>query len=165
MSHYDAEYERTITPGLPSNGRALVLVAEPNLERRAEFVQALERAGYEVACITDPARAAAEAGRMMPALVIARVVNAGTDGFSLCREFRLGDATRDTPLLVVTDLDDLFAREQIVRAGATAILVEPLRRSLLLRHVRRMLARGVRTGQVRSVMLRTAATAITRPAL
>ena len=95
----------------------------------------------------------------MPALVIARVVDAGTDGFSLCREFRHGAATKDTPLLVLTDLDDLFAREQIVRAGATAILVEPLRRSLLLRHVRRLLARGARTGQLRNASLSAAPTA------
>jgi len=165
MSHYDVEYEGSITPGPRSIGRAAVLVAEPRLERRAEFAQTLERAGYEVICIADPARAAAEAARLMPALVIARVANAGTDGFSLCREFRLGAATKDTPLLVLTDVDDLFAREQIVRAGATAILVEPLRRSLLLRHVRRLLARGVRTGQLRNLSGSAAAPTANRAAL
>ena len=54
MSHYDVEYEGSITPGLRPSGRAPVLIAEPRLDRRAEFVQALERAGYEVICIADP---------------------------------------------------------------------------------------------------------------
>jgi DNA-binding response OmpR family regulator len=98
-----------------------------------------------VRSIAEPSEVPAEAGRILPALIIARVNDSITDGFMLCRGLRSVAETRDTPLLILMRLDDMYTREQIVRAGATAILIEPLRRTLLLRQVRRLLARGART--------------------
>jgi sigma-B regulation protein RsbU (phosphoserine phosphatase) len=145
MLYHDGEHDGSITRADASaKPRALVLVAEPDRERRAAFAEALQAGGYAVASIEDPARAAAETLQVMPALVIARLRDAA-DGFSLCRELRAVPATRDIPLLVLMQFDDQFTREQIVRAGATSILIEPLRRTLLLRQVRRLLARGART--------------------
>ncbi len=164
MSQYDAEQDDSIDAGASTNTRPLVLIAEPDAECRAAFVQVLEGAGYAVASIPDPSRTAQEAVRVMPALIIARVTDPVTDGFTLCRELRSSPDTRDTPLLVLTRLDDPYAREQIVRAGATAILTEPLRRTLLLRQVRRQLARGARTSHSRSMSWSAAILTESRPA-
>ena len=131
--------------------RPLVLVAEPDAENRTALTVALQQAGYAVTTIVDPATTAAEAVRVMPALIVARLANPLADGYSLCRDLRADPETRDTPLLVLTRVDDLYTREQIVRAGATAILIEPLRRTLLLRQVRRLLARGARTSPSRNM--------------
>ena len=149
MSLHDSEEIESIDGGPSAETRPLVLVAEPDHACRNTFVQVLQGAGYSVATIPDPSRTADEAARLMPALIIARVTDPATDGFSLCRDVRASPNTRHTPLLVLTRLDDPYTREQIVRAGATAILTEPLRRTLLLRQVRRQLARGARTGHVR----------------
>jgi DNA-binding response OmpR family regulator len=144
MEHFDTECNDSIGDAAGETG-ALVLVAEPDAERRRTFTDALQQAGYTVRCIAEPSEAAAEAGRILPALIIARVTDAMADGFTICRTLRSVPETRDTPLLILMRLDDMFTREQIVRAGATAILIEPLRRTLLLRQVRRLLARGART--------------------
>ena len=60
-----------------------------------------------------------------------------TSKFPLCERL----VERSYGVLVLTRFDDPYTREQIVRAGATAILIEPMRRALLLRQIRRLLAR------------------------
>jgi CheY-like chemotaxis protein len=149
MSQHEREEIDSIDEGPCPDARPLVLVAEPDSVCRTTFAEVLQSAGYGVATIPDPSRTVDEAARLMPALIIARVTDPATDGFSLCRDLRASAGTRATPLLVLTRLDDPYTREQIVRAGATAILTEPLRRTLLLRQVRRQLARGARTSHSR----------------
>ena len=164
MSQHESEEAESIEQEASTEARPLVLIAEPDGACRAAFVEALRAAGYGVASIPDPVRTVEEAARVLPALIIARVTDPVTDGFSLCRELRASPDTRDTPLLVLTRLDDPYAREQIIRAGATAILTEPLRRTLLLRQVRRQLARGARTAQSRSMSWSAGFVTDSRPA-
>ena len=82
-----------------------------------------------------------------PDVIIVRLNEPGRD-LTFCRQVRAEGATRNVPVIVVTDVDDAHMRDQIVRSGATSILVEPIRRVILLRHVRRLLAR-VRAHQPR----------------
>jgi CheY-like chemotaxis protein len=162
MPHYDTEHAGSITLA-PAKTRAVVLFAEPDAERRTAFSEALEQAGYAVTAIAEPSNLAVEAGRVIPALIIARLADPIADGFNVCRELRSAPDTRDTPLLILTRLDDMYTREQIVRAGATAILIEPLRRTLLLRQVRRLLARGSRTSHFRNISWSAGAFTVSRP--
>jgi DNA-binding response OmpR family regulator len=163
MPHYEMEYDGSIAP-TAGETRTLVLLAEPDAERRTTFTHALQQAGYAVRSVEDPSQVAAEAGRVLPALIIARVADPIGDGFSVCRALRGVPETRDIPLLILTRLDDMYTREQIVRAGATAILIEPLRRTLLLRQVRRLLARGARTAHSRSTSWSAGAFTVNRAA-
>jgi DNA-binding response OmpR family regulator len=163
MPHHNAQYDRSIAPK-PGDAPALVLLAEPDAERRTTFAQALQQAGYAVKSIQESSEVAAEAGRVLPDLIIATVADATADGFVMCRALRAVPETRDLPLLILTRLDDMYTREQIVRAGATAILIEPLRRTLLLRQVRRLLARGARTGHSRSTSWSAGAFTVSRAA-
>ena len=156
---------------IPYHVNAVVTREKTVKERRSliakvmrAFTEALQQAGYIVASVADPAQTAAEAARVAPALIIARLGDPMGDGFTLCRELRGAPDTRDIPLLVLMRFDDLYTREQIVRAGATSILIEPLRRTLLLRQVRRLLARGARTGQSRSMSWSAGALTVSRPA-
>ena len=102
--------------------RPLVLIAEPDTACRTAFVEVLRGAGYGVASIPDPSRTVDEAARLMPALIIARVTDPVTDGFSLCRDVRASAETRATPLLVLTE-QDMYER----------LLGSPVERSTWLR--------------------------------
>jgi DNA-binding response OmpR family regulator len=117
----------------------LAMIAEGDAQRRTLYEVVLREAGYNVIEVTD-ARAMA-AAHLVPALIIVQLVNPNLAGFALFSELRTRADTRDTPVIVLTRFDDVYTREQIVRSGATAILVEPLRPALLLRQVRRLLAR------------------------
>jgi CheY-like chemotaxis protein len=118
----------------------LLLVADPDVDRREHHAGILRGAGYEVAAVTALADAAGSFASAPPALIILQLVSGSADEFAACRGVRTSTDTRDTPVLVLTRIDDPYTRDQIVRSGATAILIEPLRSALLLRQVRRLLA-------------------------
>jgi CheY-like chemotaxis protein len=150
MTNDDSEQEPSTVPGEqePRTARALILIAESDPQRRTLYTDILREAGYEVVNVRNAAMALTEAAQLAPDLIIAQLSEPTTDGFELCRKLRLDADTRHTPLLVLTRFDDPYTREQIVRAGATAILIEPMRRALLLRQVHRLLARARAHGPV-----------------
>jgi two-component system cell cycle response regulator len=143
MTYDDSEQERSSLPDAhePRTALALVLMAEPDPQRRMLYTQVLQEAGYEVVNVRSAATLLTEAAQLSPDLIIAQLSEPTVDGFALCRKLRAEADTRHTPVLVLTRFDDPYTREQIVRAGATAILIEPMRRALLVRQVRRLLAR------------------------
>ena len=73
------------------------------------------------AAVQQAATLLTEAAQLAPDLIIAQLSEPTVDGFALCRKLRAEADTRHTPVLVLTRFDDPYTREQIVRAGATAI--------------------------------------------
>lgn len=116
-----------------------ILLVEPELDNRARYATLLSEAGYDVRLAEDGA-ISEEASRAGAALVVAHLPDVA-EGMRQCRMFRAADATRDTPLLVLTRFDDAYVRELMVRSGATALLMEPPRDWLLLGQVSRILTR------------------------
>jgi DNA-binding response OmpR family regulator len=125
-----------------------ILLASAGKTIDESYVQVLQDAGYTVMTVPDANAAAVEKIRPAPDLIIARLQDERTDSLLLCRTLRSNPATRGVPIIVLTRWDDMQTREQILRAGATAISVEPLPRSLLLRQVRRVLARSASRKQL-----------------
>jgi CheY-like chemotaxis protein len=118
----------------------LLVIADPEAERRAHHAELLRQAHYDVLALDSAADAIVRAAESVPALIILQLVNPTADGFADCRLVRTTADTRHTPVLVLTRFDDPYTRDQLVRSGATAILAEPLEQTLLLRQVRRLLA-------------------------
>lgn len=138
MSHDDQQNEATNLSKRLAPARATVLlVADSETAHGAACAAALQEAGYDVVDVAYTDSAAPS-----PSLIIVQLLDQSHDGLSLCRKLRTDLATRDVPVIVVTKVDDAHTREQIVRSGATSILVEPVRRTLLLRQVRRLLVRA-----------------------
>jgi DNA-binding response OmpR family regulator len=133
--------EATAPSGEPAPGATagVILLADPDERRRDTYATSLLEAGFEVAAVGDDASAIAAANRALSAIVISHITAAGTADLGLCRQLRAAAATRDVPVIVLTALDDEHTREQIVRAGATTILIEPLKQGLLVRRVRRVI--------------------------
>jgi CheY-like chemotaxis protein len=74
-------------------------------------------------------------------MIILAFTHAPSRGLALVSELRSQSATRGTPLVVLTKSDDAYLRDQVVRSGATAILIEPVKTPSLLRQLRRLRAR------------------------
>jgi CheY-like chemotaxis protein len=128
-------------PALGADG-ARLLLTDRDTERRLWYANVLEGAGYEVVSVSELAHALTEIAATLPAMIIANLSEPIADGMALCRKLRQERETRDLPVIVVTRSGDPFTREQIVRSGASGILTEPLGRALLLRQVRRLMARA-----------------------
>jgi two-component system phosphate regulon response regulator PhoB len=142
MSHQDEQEQRGDRPPASINYARLLLIGEAEERATNLYQSVLEQAGYEV--IVVPHEEAGAASRKAgPALVILQLVDPTASGLGLVRELRTQADTRGTPVIVLTRFDDAYTREQIVRAGATAILLEPVKTPMLLRQLRRLLARTV----------------------
>ena len=101
----------------------------------------LRRAGCDVLVVTRAEEAVALAEDNRLALIVLRACGTAADVSHACRTIRSHALTRRVPVLVMTRVDDIYTRDQLVRAGATAILVEPPRPALLLRQLRRLTRR------------------------
>ena len=132
----------------------MVLISDVGEHDDGRHPAALEQAGYAVQQLPyqGAAVAVATAGA---SIIILAFTHSSTRGLALVRELRLQTATRGTPLVVLTKSDDAYLRDQIVRSGATAILIEPVKTPSLLRQLRRLRARtllGIGTAATRPKM-------------
>jgi DNA-binding response OmpR family regulator len=119
---------------------SIVLISDAGEHEDSRHPAALEQAGYEVQQLPYEGAAAAAATAGASIIIIA-FTHPPTRGLALVRELRSQSATRSTPLVVLTRSDDAYLRDQVVRSGATAILIEPVKTPSLLRQLRRLRAR------------------------
>jgi DNA-binding response OmpR family regulator len=88
---------------------------------------ALERVGYQIVTATDGASGITAAQRERPDLIILDVLMPNLDGYQICRRMRADPELKDTPILLLTALEermvDLWGRE----AGATFSMSKPSR--------------------------------------
>jgi two-component system alkaline phosphatase synthesis response regulator PhoP len=88
---------------------------------------ALDRLGYRVLTATDGASGIKMAQQERPDLIIVDVLMPNMDGYEICRRMRADPGLKDTPILLLTALEermvDLWGRE----AGATFSMSKPSR--------------------------------------
>ena len=96
----------------------------------------LTRDGYAVYPAADGAAAWELVLREMPDLVVSDVMMPRMNGFELCRRIKSELATRLTPVVLVTGLEDREARIQGINAGADDFLTKPVNAHELKARVR-----------------------------
>lgn len=88
---------------------------------------ALDRLGYQVLTATDGPSGIKMAQQERPDLIILDVLMPNMDGYEICRRIRADPGLKDTPILLLTALEerlvDLWGRE----AGATFSMSKPSR--------------------------------------
>jgi DNA-binding response OmpR family regulator len=87
-------------------GRHKILVVEDNFATRTLLEHTLEIEGYDVVSVADGALVPGYLQDPLPALVILDIMLPGVDGFSVLRDIRASDRTRELPVLMLTALDD-----------------------------------------------------------
>src|SRR5260221_10493197 len=103
----------------------VVLVADDQHDNRALFVRLLVSEGYEVHTACDGESALAALERHRPDVMLRDVQMPGVDGFEVCRRVKLNPATRLTPVVMVTGLNERENRIKGINAGADDFIVKP----------------------------------------
>ena len=124
-----------------------IYVIEDDEAIRRELAELLGRAGYEVVCCTDFARASACALAATPDLVLLDLTLPGTDGQLVCREIR---AASSVPIAVLTSRTTEADEVVAMTLGADDFVPKPYSAQVLLAHVAALLRRagGSAAGQV-----------------
>lgn len=112
----------------------------------------LKRGGYETISTTDATQALPLARKHLPSIILIDVMMPGISGLEALALFRQTEATRNTPVIVVSANDRWENREEALASGAVAFLVKPFGfRELLDQVTRAMSKAGNSTGNGLSV--------------
>ena len=95
---------------------------------------------FELVVARDGQQAVDVAAAEHPDLILLDVVMPGMDGFEACRRLRASDATRTTPIIMVTTRGEEKQMEIGFESGCTDYVTKPINGLELLAKVRNCLA-------------------------
>ena len=116
-----------------------MLIADDEHENRALFVRLLAGEGYEVHTVPDGAAALTAIERYRPDVILLDVQMPGVDGFEVCHQIKLNPATRLTPVVMVTGLNERQNRIKGINSGADDFIVKPFDTEELRARVRSLI--------------------------
>ncbi len=105
------------------------------------FAPLLEKQGYRVLVATDGAAGIAIATRERVDLILLDVVMPSLTGFEVCQQLRADPAGKETPIVLLTALEDAGAPVLGKKVGATATLRKPFQPEYLIEFLGKVLAR------------------------
>ena len=104
-----------------------IMVVDDDHDATALFEEVLKAEGYEPVTLNESAKALQIAKEEKPSLFILDLMMPDPDGFKLCRMLRKEPEFRNTPILIVTALNDTDSRIVAIGAGANDYLTKPFR--------------------------------------
>jgi len=125
-------------------GTPLVMVIDDDLAVRLLARETLEHSGFAVWEVPSGDEALLAFTERTPDIVLLDVMMPGLDGFAVCSAIRQTDHGQDTPVLMMTGLEDLDSIDTAYQAGATDFITKPINWHILPYRVNYMLrASGV----------------------
>jgi signal transduction histidine kinase len=133
---------RPIAPGPDRSGRAerpVVLIADDEPDMRS-FLESELRAEFDLQLAEDGSQAVEKAVRLRPDLVLLDMMMPEKDGLEVCRELRQLEATRNTPVIMVTARVDEETKLAALSGGANDFLLKPFSTAELHARVRNLVS-------------------------
>ena len=117
----------------------IILIADDDPSIRLVLRHAMEQEGYLVIEATNGLEAVQAAVRQAPDLSLMDAVMPEMDGFRATSELKGMDEYAETPILIITSLDDDPSVEQAFQVGACDYITKPVNWSVLKQRVKRLL--------------------------
>ena len=121
---------------LSTPGASDILIVEDSPIIQRLMVSVLTRAGYTVEVFARGDEALQRARQARPKLILLDVGLPDVDGFSLCRQLKSEDSTRDIPVVFVTGNDQAEDEARSFEAGGADFIAKPVRPPALLARVK-----------------------------
>ncbi|HEY9152177.1 MAG TPA: response regulator [Anaerolineales bacterium] len=117
-----------------------ILIVDDDKEITSLYESYLSSEGYKVVSVNQSSTAVQTALELKPDLFILDLMMPEPDGFKVCRTLRKFPTFWDTPILIVTALNDEDSRVVAFGAGANDFLSKPFRIGELGIRVKKLLA-------------------------
>lgn len=124
-----------------SEGVSSVLIVEDSATQAAALEHLLTSEGFSVRIARSAELALSQLARERSDLVLSDVVMPGMDGYELCRRIKATAASADTPVVLLTSLNDPLAIVRGLACGADHYVTKPYQPEWLLTRLRAVLAR------------------------
>jgi CheY-like chemotaxis protein len=117
--------------------RILVVEDQDSIRRMIEAL--VQARGYEVVAVANGTKAIDVVMTQKFDMVLLDLMLPGQyDGFEVCRRVRADPATRTTPIVIISALDDPESRQRAAEAGASAYYTKPFSPIALLKEIERL---------------------------
>ncbi|RMF05919.1 MAG: response regulator [Chloroflexi bacterium] len=113
-----------------------VLIVDDQISAREVLTGLLIGENYNLVFAENGHEALQKAAKLLPDAILLDVMMPGMDGFEVCRRLRADEKLAETPILMVTSLDDRDSRLQGLEAGADDFIAKPFNRAELRARVR-----------------------------
>ncbi len=134
---------------MASRESARILVVDDDAAQRALLREILGQAGFSCDDAQDGDEGLRKCLSLKPDLMVLDVMMPGRDGFSVCSEIRNDPVVQNTPILMVTGLNDIKSIERAFEVGATNFLTKPINFSLIEHHIKYILRSARMEQQIR----------------
>jgi two-component system chemotaxis response regulator CheY len=119
---------------------AAILVLDDSATMVMSLTRILKNAGYEVETAADGVQGMGKlAGGLKPSLILTDLNMPNMDGITFIKEARKAQATRFTPILVLTTESGASKRDEARAAGASGWLTKPTEPNDLLTTLKQLL--------------------------
>jgi predicted signal transduction protein with EAL and GGDEF domain/DNA-binding response OmpR family regulator len=119
--------------------RPLVLLVDDEPAMRLVTTEALEGGGFDVVEAGDGEAALEAFARVAPDVVLLDVRIPGRDGYQVCTALRAMPVGAQTPVVMITSLDDEPSIDRAYQHGATDFVTKPIHYGLLVHRLRYLL--------------------------
>jgi len=119
--------------------RCKVLVVDDNLQNLELLVAYMDSLKCTVITAADGLEAIDKVRQERPDLILLDIMMPRMSGFEVCRKLKSDPATRETPIIMVTALNELGDIERGVESGTDDFISKPVNRLELLTRVKSLL--------------------------
>ena len=116
-----------------------ILVVDDNEQNLELLVAYLETLGCPVVTAIDGVDALEKIAAEKPDLILLDIMMPRMSGFEVCRKIKSDPTTRDTPVIMVTALNELTDIERGVESGTDDFITKPVNRLELTTRVKSLL--------------------------
>jgi len=116
-----------------------ILVVDDNEQNLELLVAYLETLGCPVVTAVDGVDALEKVAAENPDLILLDIMMPRMSGFEVCRKIKSDPTTRDTPVIMVTALNELTDIERGVESGTDDFITKPVNRLELTTRVKSLL--------------------------
>jgi DNA-binding response OmpR family regulator len=102
-----------------------ILIVDDDVQATTLLEKILSAEGYEAVSVNDSSKAVQAAKSISPDLFLLDLMMPDPDGFKLCRMLRADPKFTDTPIIIITALDDNDSKVVAYGAGANDYLTKP----------------------------------------
>ena len=117
----------------------LILVVDDDRTTRMMLNRAMQKEGYQVAEAKDGSECLESYQHIQPDMVLLDARMPEMDGFTCCKQLQNLPGGHNTPVLMITGLDDEESVDRAFESGATDYITKPIHWAVLRYRVRRML--------------------------
>ncbi|WP_456380676.1 EAL domain-containing protein [Thiolapillus sp.] len=125
-----------ITETTAQSTTELILLVDDDPGFRLATREALASAGYQVIEADNGADALTLVTTQKPDLLLLDAMMDGMDGFEVCQRLLRLPGLQDTPILMVTGLEDSDSVDRAFESGASGFVLKPLNYPILLQRIR-----------------------------